>query len=165
MMNKEAFLIRKFYQSDGKVIAKLDNLFEKAVNGGAKEKFKFASEMMHRNSAMFAPSHVYVYKQALEIFEEAGNEGCIEAMEMAASFYAQGIAHSTIEETYNRSIPMISMIEKPQPDFYKAKEWALKAAAAGSEWATKALQQLEKDIAKLEGRLPPEEKPQNPSLG
>lgn len=162
MLNKEAFLIRKFYQSNGEVIEKLDELFEKAANGSAKDKFDFALEMANRNSGYFAPSHVYIYKQALDVFEEAANGGCVEAMEMAASFYARGIAHSEIEETHGEY--MTTMIEKSRPDFYKAREWALKAAAAGSEWAAKVLPQLEIDIAKVEGRVPPEQ-PENLSLG
>lgn len=146
MLNKEGYLIRKFYSET--TVAEIDRVFEKAAHGGPQEKFDFAMEMLKLNSLYFAPSHTEIYRQALAVFEEAGNQGHVPAMEAAISLYARGEANSIVETTHSPG--WTQMVEKTRPDFYKAKEWAIKAVAAGSKWAAEALPHLDADIARVE---------------
>ncbi len=151
----EKYAIMHFY--DGSTRAALDMLAKKAEEGGAADQFAFGMKMLDLINPYMAPDDVPVYRDALALFEAAGRQGHVEAMEYAVRLHASGLPHQKIVESGN------TITATDQPDWDKAYEWCVKARDAGGAWATKIFAQLCADKAEAEREKNPRASGPSPS--
>ncbi len=126
-IKKDSILARKFHAA---LVTQIDPLIESAATGNPDAKFNLALKI--EEIAAKPLNTAALYQQALEIYEELGEAGDVEAMERAAVLYATGAASTKISFEPGKTPDTTTIVTKPAPDLANAYRWALRAEKAGS---------------------------------